>query len=222
MSEAPLAVTFDMDGTLYDARPVRRAFALRNLFSLRLVRVAMRAREELRGRCFDDGEAFFAEHARMVAERVERPVDEVAGRLAELLGPRLCLALKRVGPPTDARPALEALLARGLKLALVSDYATEDKLVALGLADLPWSAKVSADALGALKPHRRAFDQAASLLGVPPARIVHVGDRLDTDVQAALAAGFGALLLGAPSTGVRAARRLGEVPELLLETTGDG
>jgi HAD superfamily hydrolase (TIGR01549 family) len=215
MSEAPLAVTFDMDGTLYDARPVRRAFALGNLFALRLVRVGLRAREELRGRCFDDGEAFFAEHARLVAERVERPVDEVRARLEELLGPRLCRALKRVGPRADARAVLEALAARGLKLALISDYATEDKIEALGLSDLPWSAQISADALGALKPNGRAFARAANLLGLPPARIMHVGDRVDTDVEAARAAGFQALLLGLPTPGVRAARRLGEVPKLL-------
>lgn len=215
MSEAPLAVSFDMDGTLYDATRVRRAFALRNLRSLRLIRVALRAREELRGRAFADEEALIAEHTRLVAERTERPPDEVRARLAELLGPRLALALERVGPPPDARAALEALLARGLRLALISDYATADKLRALGLADLPWSARVSADALGALKPHRRAFDKAAELLGVPPGRIVHVGDRVDTDVEAARAAGFRALLLGAPQAGVPAARRLGEVPDLL-------
>ena len=50
--------------------------------------------------------------------------------------------------------------------------------------------KVSAEAVGALKPHRASFDALSEALGVPPEQIVHVGDREDVDVAGALAAGM--------------------------------
>ncbi len=216
--ERPLAVTFDLDGTLYDARRVKRAYAFANLFRLRPVRVALRVREEMRGSAFDDGPAYFAEEARRVAERLAMTPDESRLLVDELLGPRLCAAIERAGSRADARRAIEALLEAGLKVAVVSDYRVEDKLAALRLDDLPWSALVAADGLGALKPHRRAFDRAAEALRVPAGRIVHVGDRVDTDVEAAQAAGFEALLLGSAPEGVRAIPTLSDAAARLLAT----
>lgn len=213
----PLAVTFDLDGTLYDAGRVKRAFAFANLFRLRPVRVALRVREELRGSVFDDGDAYFAEEGRRVAERLSMAPDETRALVDELLGPRLCAAIAKAGAREDARRAIESLVERGVRVAVISDYRVEDKLSALGLADLPWGALVAADHLGALKPHRRAFDRAAELLGVPPERIVHVGDRVDTDVRAAEAAGYRALLLGSAADGARSVMSLSQAAALLPE-----
>lgn len=213
----PLAVTFDLDGTLYDAGRVKRAYVVANLFRLRPVRVALRVREELRGSAFDDGNGYFAEEARRIAERLAMTVDETRALVDELLGPRLCSAIHRAGARKDARDAVRALVDGGVHVAVISDYRVEDKLAALGLTDLPWSALVAADRLGALKPHRRAFDHAAEAMRIPAARIVHVGDRLDTDVEAATAAGFGAVLLGSPAPGVRTAASLADAATMLLE-----
>lgn len=216
--EPPLAVTFDLDGTLYDASRVKRAFAFANPFRLRPVRVALRVREELRGSAFDDGEAYFAEESRRVAERLAMTPDETRALVGELLGPRLCAAIQRAGARKDTREVIRSLVERGVRVAVISDYRVEDKLAAMELLDLPWGALVAADQLGALKPHRRAFDRAAELLGVAPERIVHVGDRLDTDVRAAEAAGYRAILLGsAAPDGVTSARSLTQVASLLPE-----
>lgn len=218
MPEPPLAVTFDLDGTLYEAGRVKRAFALSNLFRLRPVRAALRVREELRGSAFDDGEAYFAEESRRVAERLSMTPEEARALIDELLGPRLCSAIQKAGPREDARRTIEGLVERGVRVGVISDYRVEDKLGAMGLADLPWSALVAADHLGALKPHRRAYDHAAAKLGVPPERILHVGDRIDTDVRAAEAAGFTALLLGsAAGEGAKSVFSLSEVAALLPE-----
>lgn len=212
----PLGVTFDLDGTLYDAGRVKRAFAFANFFRLRPVRVALRVREELRGSVFDDGEAYFAEESRRIAERLSMSPDETRALVDELLGPRLCAAIGKAGARAGARETIESLLERGVRVGVISDYRVEDKLAAMGLADLPFSALVAADQLGALKPHRRAFDRAAELLGVPPERITHVGDRVDTDVRAAEAAGYQGVLLGsAAPEGAKSVMSLSQVAALL-------
>jgi HAD superfamily hydrolase (TIGR01549 family) len=190
------ALTFDVDGTLYDARRVRLRFLFGNLGRLRLVRVALRAREELRGREFDDGDALLDEHARLVAERTGIAQSDVRPQLEDLLGPRLCRALRAAGPRPGARAAIERAVDAGLLIGVVSDYPVDDKLEAMGLADLPWRARVSADALGALKPSTRCYERAAVELGVPTQSICHIGDRVDTDVRASRAAGLRAVFLG--------------------------
>jgi HAD superfamily hydrolase (TIGR01509 family) len=199
---APAAITFDVDGTPYDGRAVRRGFVWRNLRGLRVVRVGRRVREELRGRAFEDGAAYLAEEARLTAERLERTPEEVRSQLDELLGPRLCAVLSRTGPRPGVRATLEGLVADGVKIGAVSDYPVADKLEALGLADLPWAAMSAADQLGALKPHPRAFLAAVEALGASPGEVAHVGDRADTDVVGATEAGLRAVLLGLPGPAV--------------------
>ncbi len=211
------AVSFDLDGTLYGAKPVRRRFAFKNVFSLRAVRVRQAVRTELRPQAFADGAAFFEEETRLCAERLDLGGEQTRALLDDLFGERLCAVLRAVGPRADARSALTSLVERGFKIAVVSDFAVDDKLEALGLTDLPFSATVAADACGALKPHRRAFNAAANALGVNPSEILHVGDRMDTDVAGAIAAGQIPFFLGPPPDGESVAHgaQLSDVVALL-------
>lgn len=190
------AVTFDLDGTLYDARAIRWQYLLRNWSSLRVVRVTRRVREELRITEFNNGADFRAEETKRVAERLEVGMEQARQKIDAALHERLVLVLKKVGPRADALSALEALVKRGIRLGVISDYAVDDKLHALGLGNLPWEVRIAADALGALKPHPRAFLAAVERLGVPPAQVLHVGDRFDTDVEGARGAGLATVLLG--------------------------
>lgn len=210
------AVTFDLDGTLYDARSLRWRFALANLGQLRAVRVALKVREELRDAEFEDGEAYRLEEARRVAERLEVSVDEARARVDRLLGERLTLALAAAGPRPDARAALQRMIDLGIRVGVVSDYAVDDKLQVLGLAELPWQARIAADALGALKPNKRCYLASAAALGLPPERILHIGDRVDTDVEGARAAGLKALLLGPPVDGIPSALTLTQAVEQIF------
>lgn len=191
------AVTFDLDGTLYDDRAIRWRYVLRNWRSLRVVRVARRVREELRAERFADGATLEREEARRVAERLETSPEDARRQMQRALHERLVEVLGQVGPRDDARHVLETLTARGLRIGVISDYAVDEKLNALGLTDLPWAVRIAADALGALKPSARCFSAAASGLDLPPNRVLHVGDRFDTDVLGAQGAGMRALLLGA-------------------------
>ena len=49
---------------------------------------------------------------------------------------------------------------------------------------------LTSESLGVAKPDRRIFELAAGRLGVPPRRVVYVGDQLEVDARAATAAGL--------------------------------
>jgi putative hydrolase of the HAD superfamily len=90
---------------------------------------------------------------------------------------------------------LAELRARGLNLAVISnwDERLPGVLAGLGLSEYFAAIVTSGDA-GVEKPDRRIFDHALGLLGIPPERAIHVGDREVEDCEGALAAGLSAAL----------------------------
>jgi len=90
----------------------------------------------------------------------------------------------------DVAPALRELRARGLRLAVVSNF--DGRLPGL-LADLALASLLDAvvwsTLAGAAKPSAPIFHCAERALAVPVHMICHVGDDLDADVRGARAAG---------------------------------
>jgi putative hydrolase of the HAD superfamily len=84
---------------------------------------------------------------------------------------------------------LEALRARGLKLALVSNTASPEWLLRPVLERQGVSERVDVIVLssevGKRKPHPAIFQRALSELGVAPDEALFVGDRLDADIYGA-------------------------------------
>ena len=192
-------VTLDVDGTLYASRSVAWPVFKRAWRKLRVLRVGRRVREELRGHRFDSGQAMLAEEARIAAERLECTPAEARARIDDVFDRVLCEALRQKGAPPSVRPALERAAAAGIALAAISDRRVDDKLRALGLAGLPWCAKLCADDTGILKPDPRPFVTACECMGVAPAEAVHLGDRDDTDGDGARAAGMRFILVDGPA-----------------------
>jgi FMN phosphatase YigB (HAD superfamily) len=205
------AVTFDLDGTLYDEQRARWPFLRATFPWWRTLRVGRRVREELRDRSFANGEALLNTEAGLCAERLDCPVDGARARLSDLFDVRLPRVLARIGSRPGAREALDELARRGVRLGVVSDRgAIRDKLAALDLLHVPWAALVSAEDVGVLKPSPALFLAAAQSLAVAPHRILHIGDRDDTDGTGARAAGCSVAILGTPSL-----LQLSAVPALL-------
>jgi putative hydrolase of the HAD superfamily len=96
----------------------------------------------------------------------------------------------------DAPPALDALRARGMALAVVSnwDVSLGEALARTGLADRVDAVVVSA-LVGAAKPDPALFDAALERLGVAAVDAVHVGDTYDDDIVGARAAGVRPVLI---------------------------
>ena len=183
------AVSLDVDGTLYRVRRLTVAWRLRHERGLLLALVA--AREKIRHEGpFSTRGALHAREAELVAPSFQLEVPEAAARLDALRAELAAALTERVRPFAGVRGALEAAHARGVRLAVLSDYDPDEKLHNLGLLDLPWAARVSAEGEGALKPHLRPYARLCEALALPPASIVHVGDREDLDVAGALAAGL--------------------------------
>src|SRR4051812_12830659 len=106
------------------------------------------------------------------------------------------LAALRFHAYPDARPALEALRARGLRIVVVSnwDASLHERLEETGLAPFVDGAVASAE-IGHAKPDPAIFAHALALAGAPPEAALHAGDSLEADVEGALAAGLRAVLV---------------------------
>jgi putative hydrolase of the HAD superfamily len=96
----------------------------------------------------------------------------------------------------DVLPTLEALAARGLPLAVVSNWDSDLPRVLdrTGLAGYFRTVSVSAiEATG--KPEPEIFRRTCARLSVQAAEVLHVGDSLREDFEGARGAGLTALLL---------------------------
>jgi putative hydrolase of the HAD superfamily len=119
----------------------------------------------------------------------------------------------------DVLPALGELRERGVGLVIASnwDCSLQDWLAPTGILDLVDGVVTSAE-VGEAKPSSRVFERALAVARVSPGEALHVGDKVDNDVQGAAAAGVRAVLLqreGDPPAGVQSIRSLSELLALL-------
>jgi beta-phosphoglucomutase len=96
----------------------------------------------------------------------------------------------------DALPALEALRAMGLPLAVLSNFGTHlrallERMDILRFFDF---VLVSAEA-GLAKPDPRIFDLVVEKIGRPRHRLLYVGDHVGDDIEGARGAGLGTVLI---------------------------
>lgn len=104
-------------------------------------------------------------------------------------------------PHEDALAAVDAIRAAGIVVGALSNAASAyqtRKLERAGLPHVPML--VGVDTLGFGKPDPRVFLEACRLLGTDPSRTLYVGDELDIDARAALAAGLQAAWIDRPGS----------------------
>ena len=161
-------------------------------------------------------------------ERLERLRDRCAEELRRALdipdldhatARRAMLETLEFRPYPDALPALAELRALGLTLVVASnwDCSLPDWLAPAGITELVDGVVTSAE-VGAPKPNPRVFERALAIAGVRPSEALHVGDKVDNDLEGAAAAGIRGVLLqreGDPPPGVESIRSLAELPALL-------
>jgi HAD superfamily hydrolase (TIGR01509 family) len=197
-------VSWDVDGTLYELAAVKRRIALaslarplaawRELRRLSRFRVAMEAVRRRGGVLGDGG---------LPADREE---------LAALEDRWYLPAIARAGLRPGVAALVDELARRGVPQVVVSDYRAEGKLAALGLAGA-FARQYAGERVGHLKPSPGLFRAVCQDLGIAPSRLLHIGDRADSDGAGAEAAGCRVVLVGArgplqlPSQRLAVARR---------------
>jgi 2-haloalkanoic acid dehalogenase type II len=161
-------------------------------------------------------------------ERLERLRDRCAEELRRALelpgldhatARRAMLEALEFRPYPDVLPALRELRERGVTLVIASnwDCSLPDWLGPAGITELVDGVVTSAE-VGAPKPDPRVFERALAIAGAAPSEALHVGDKVDNDVEGAAAAGVRAVLVqreGEPPAGVEAVRSLRELAALL-------
>jgi putative hydrolase of the HAD superfamily len=161
-------------------------------------------------------------------ERLERLRDRCADEMRRALGipeldhataRRVMLGALEFTPYPDVEPALRDLRERGMTIVIASnwDCSLPEWLGPTGILDLVDDVVTSAE-VGAAKPSPRVFERALGIAGVEPAEALHVGDKVDNDIEGAAAAGIRGVLLQReddPPAGVEWIRSLRELPALL-------
>jgi len=129
-----------------------------------------------------------------------------------------------VRPRKGVRHTLQALRERGVKLGLLSNtfWAADihdADLARFGLLDLLPTRLYSCET-GRLKPHPQAFQMALTALEVEANQAIYVGDRLETDIEAARQIGLWGVLIRVPfrhehSPEIMPDAVISELPELI-------
>jgi HAD superfamily hydrolase (TIGR01662 family) len=127
----------------------------------------------------------------------------------------------------DVAPCLRALHDAGYRIGVVGNQPARADAALAGLG-LPLDLVGSSESWGVQKPDPRFFERIATTLGLPPAEIAYVGDRLDNDVRPAAAAGMQAIFVrrgpwawiqqprGEPPEAALTVKSLAELPDAVV------
>lgn len=226
----PSAIIFDLDGTLYHMRFYFRPLLLLHVLphAMRLP-AYMRVRGRVAGRDFGSGEALMDALAAELAREVKVEPDEAGvAEMRDWIEKRFYPAFLRVMPWCRwARIGLNEVLAplreSGVRMAVLSDFArVRERLELLHTVTDVFDAIASAEEYGALKPSPRPFRDIASRWDLPMEDILVIGDRDDTDGEAARACGMQFMQITDHKTSTSTAKSWKEVREVLWEMVGGG
>ncbi|MDR2757820.1 MAG: HAD family hydrolase [Spirochaetaceae bacterium] len=186
-------IAFDLDGTLY---PNYRLFIRLAPFILKhgkFLWAMGKARTILRDKNPDG--PFYDLQARIIADLLKEDPETVKEKLERLIYRGWEPLFRGIKPYAHVRETLEALRQRGFKLGLLSDFPPVKKLEHMGLGE-GWDTVLCSEDSGRLKPDPLPFSTLAASLGLPPDRILYVGNSLNYDITGAQKAGMRTALIG--------------------------
>lgn len=191
------AVIFDLDGTLYLQKPVRRAMLLRLLRAhavrplvgyrtIRFLSAFRRAQEEMRTGVSG---ATADRQIQVACEQSGLHIDRGAALVARWMEEEP-LDLLRTHRRDGLIQMLGALHCAGKRLALLSDYPANAKVEAMEIGQFFEVIVCAQDAdVGVFKPSPRGIEVTLERLGIEAEQAVYIGDRPEVDYAAARAAG---------------------------------
>lgn len=185
------AVIFDLDGTLYNKKRIALNMMIKLWKTIPVLQKANRARKEFKGRDFHTGEEFHHSFYANIAEDHVLPEKSVEIWYQKTFYPVFINTLKRKYKARKDINKFLKELSEKMPLAVLSDYAfVKERLRALDISDEIFTVIASSEEFGVLKPSSRPLLNMAEELGVSPKKVLVVGDRADTDGEAAQLAGM--------------------------------
>jgi HAD superfamily hydrolase (TIGR01549 family) len=186
-------MVFDVDGTLYDQKGLRRRMAtalLRHAVStgrvdtFLILRSYRRCREEL---AEQERERFEDILVTRLALRYGRSKAQIESLVSDWMETKPLPFLKEFRRP-GVKDLFARLRATGKMIGILSDYPAKDKLTSLELdADVIVTARDPE--VEVLKPHPRGIQRVMEVAGVRPEATIMVGDRAERDGEMGRRAG---------------------------------
>lgn len=223
------AVSFDLDGTLYDYDTCHRA-ALRETARMAENKLGIPCARFVR--LYQESRAITHERLRGTASSHNRLL--YFHDLITLHTAHLCLkSVKRLESAywsaffdqmklfPGVTSLLERLRLRSIKIALITDMVAAiqfEKIIRLGLGDI-FDVVVTSEEAGCEKPNRGIFELSIRRLNVPMHALVHVGDDYSRDVEGAKQVGLDAIWFAPRAKGKGAIRKFSKLERLLCPHT---
>ncbi len=194
------AVIFDVDGTLYNQRFMRRLILgeLLRFYALRPWRLAelkiiLDFRAEREKRVHEEPENLKNAQYQWAAGRSKVGEDQVRRITSRWIHEVPLKYLKRCRYPGVAG-FCDTLAQRGFAMAVYSDYPAREKIAALELPIATIVSSTDSD-VNRLKPHPRGLIVVSNKLGLSQRQCLFIGDRDDRDGECARRAGMPYLIL---------------------------
>ena len=185
------ALIFDLDGTLYNKKKIAFFTMMQQWRHLRILSVSNKRRGELKGVDFGDSVLYYQNFYNSIGEELSLSVETVKDWYINTFYRGFIGILEH---RYSARKNLKTLLehiGKEFPMAVFSDYAfVEERLRALEIDDSLFSVISHSEEYGVLKPSARPLLDLSLKMGVSADRTLVVGDRVDTDGEAALKAGM--------------------------------
>jgi len=182
------AVAFDIDGTLYPEWEfyilvfpfVLTHFSLMNAFR----KVRSDIREYQVQHPDEKQEDFFEFQAKLLSLRLRKDKDTLKQELKFSIYDGWKSLFSKIKPHKYALEVVKKLKERNFKIALLSDFLTEQKGDVWGI--LPYcDIAISSENVGALKPSRFPFMALSEELNIPCEKILYVGNNIKYDAKGA-------------------------------------
>ena len=192
------AVAFDIDGTLYPEWEfyilvfpfVLTHFSLMDAFR----KVRSDIREYQVQHPDEKQEDFFEFQAKLLSLRLRKDKDTLKQELKFSIYDGWKSLFSKIKPHKYALEVVKKLKERNFKIALLSDFLTEQKGDVWGI--LPYcDIAISSENVGALKPSRFPFMALSEELNIPCEKILYVGNNIKYDAKGAKSVGMKTALI---------------------------
>lgn len=191
------AVIFDLDGTLYCNKGLKKKLILRSIRNLHTTYLMNKTRKELMGVDFKSKEEFFNNFFKRIAgTKAEKQKKIEKWYKTDFYHVFVKLLRTNFKSRNNLNKLLKKLKDNNVKLAVLSDYGhVEERLDALKIDKTLFEIMASSEEYGVLKPCKRPLIDIADKLNVRTEKVLIVGDRDDTDGESARMAKMNYILI---------------------------